>query len=274
MANRFHISSDGTPKKCKAQKNNCPLGGSHFSSQKEAQQFYENLVNEQLNIPNTINCDEYYTQTDYDERSKKFVESLNGEYSEIFIKDYVQEDYTFANESLWNDGNDYFNSTVNNILSQTHGDAKSLWRMPPADSVYDLVEGKKVGDKIELKGFTSTSESPRCIMPMMINHTTMYMNEVPHEEWEREGLFGVKVPDEYLKKDPNIVFQFVTPMGKEVSQLSHMPQEKEVLLPARTQWKIVGIKKNISFSTNKSMFGQDDWKNETAQATVYQLMEA
>jgi len=274
MSNRFHISNDGTPKKCKAKQGKCPLGGSHFSTQKDAQKFYENHINEQLNIPSIINCDEYYTKTDYDERSKKFVESLNGEYSEIFIQDYVQQEYTFVNESLWNtNNNDYFNTTVNNILSQNNGDPQNLWRIPPADSVHNLVDGKKVGDSIELKGFTSTSENPRAVMPMMINHTTMYMNEVPHEEWERKGLFGVKIPEDYLKKDPNIVFQFVTSMGKETSQLSHMPQEKEVLLPARTKWKIVGIKKNIKFSTNKNMLGENGFQEES-QATVYQLMEA
>lgn len=275
MSNRFHISNDGTLKKCKAQQGKCPLGGSHFSNQKDAQNFYENHINEQLNITSTINCDKYYSRTDYDERSKKFVESLDDGYEKTFIKDYVQQDYSEVNESLWNgNNNDYFNTNVNNILSQNNGDPKSLWRMPPAGSVKGLVDEKNVGDTIELRGFTSTSESPRSIMPMMITHVDQYMNEVPYEDWEtEENSFQVKIPEEHLKKDPNIVFQFVTSMGGETSQLSHMPQEKEVLLPARTKWKIAGIKNNITFTSNKNMFNEDSRKEEY-QSTVYQLMEA
>lgn len=38
---RFHISSDGTPRKCDAAPGSCPLGGEHFDSPAEAQGSYE-----------------------------------------------------------------------------------------------------------------------------------------------------------------------------------------------------------------------------------------
>lgn len=269
-ASKYHLSANGDPNPCGANVQRCPLTDKHFIDSKEARQYYEEKVTKGLSIPKKISGDDK-DYSSYDIESEQFVDSLNPP-AKRFIEDYVNQEYENVNRSLWNDEEVEGIAEANKALSK-RSEIKSLWRKPATH--HQGLGNVKVGDTIDLKGFTSTSVNPNVMLPLMVTEADKYASEVPSDEWEtEESSYCIKVPDEYMKKEPNVVFQFITDMGKPVSSLSHMPQEKEVLLPSGTQWKVVAIKKERDFSSSKRLSDDSEWATRSRRAVVYQLMEA
>lgn len=269
----YHLSKKGEPRICKATVEECPLSSMHFETKVQGEKYYEERISQALNISKQITGDNN-EDSDYDESSEKFYNSLSSETSNL-IAGYVNHDYQEINEALWNDEKPDSLEKMNKALSK-RSEIKSLWRKPPNKSSIDW-SSVKTGDTIDLKGFTSTSTNPNVVIPLMVTHEDKYMNEVPFDEWEYEddSRFSspVKLPENYKNKDPNVVIQIITDIGQPVSAKSHMSQEKEILIPAQTKWEVVGIKNNVEFSSEKNLVTGESTLRTTRTATVFQLME-
>jgi hypothetical protein len=65
-----------------------------------------------------------------------------------------------------------------------------------------------------------------------------------------------------------IVFEMKTSSGLNATHISHYSEEREVLLPRQTRWKVVGVHKDVKYTTY-----QDDGKTKAADAIVVQMIE-
>lgn len=183
--------------------------------------------------------------TSYQQQADEYVSSLSTE-EKKWVESYVNQDYEDINNALWNDQNHEGIEALDSALSKAPGIQKTLYRKPAfignREDIEEEVSRLKAGETITCKGYSSTSENPNALLPLL------------HNEVRVSKVFPPEDTEEFIKEHDktyqNVVYEIVTDKGCPVSPLSHMPQEQEWLLPRNQKFKVVRIYDNVEMTSS------------------------
>lgn len=220
-----------------------------------------NLDNEKFDETKYIgNCTEYLNQLDKEE-----ITSVN---------QYVQADYNYINSALY--GNTPATAKIKNqirlldaALTKAPEAPPVLWRSLSGFELPNKFreQNHQLGDVLEFKGYTSTSETPSALMHIP-NDLTWYMRETPDDEWEHDPKMTYKVvlPKGYEDQPAkNVFFMIKTRTAAPVSVLRGTTAEQEWLIPRGKKFRITNIHENKTVSGYHMRNG--------TRATIYEVEE-
>lgn len=210
-----------------------------------------------------VSGDGQHSAQEYLQTSQEWVNGLSTEQRDA-VEAYVNQEYSDINEALWKGRGHEKTKHLDEALD-VRGEQRLLYRKLALNGdrteVAQQVSKFKVGETITFEGYTSTSQTPNAMIPLLTPplHDPESLPDDLREELDTSYR--------------NVVAQIVTDRGAPVSALSHMPQEQEYLLGRGHTFRVLKIQKDVDFTTSENLLDNSPGFEQKRKATVIQLID-
>jgi len=278
----YHLTDAG-PKPCKASVRACPLGGEHFEELKDAETAFEaqqpGMTSLKRNPP-MKDFDELFGRGSFDENAyraiaKAYFSERTTEETEA-LAEYAMSSYYDINEALYGGMRKKpaiaaWIRHLDSALKEAPTPPKELWRrLRGVDTSGIFIgNGHSEGDVIQLKGYSSTSETADALS-YIPSDAEFYMRDVPEEEWERDPKFIYRIlPSKEYTEGParNVILKINAKQAAPVSVTRDTVNEQEWLIPRNKKFRIVKIHPNVNVGKLEHV------RNRNTRAQVFELEE-
>lgn len=273
---KYHINSEGKTLVCRARTiETCTATkidqlDEHYETKEAATKAYEKYLEKSYAHPKsfrkplnifcgTFNTDEQeFDEQKYIENSHTFMEALDDDDKQA-LRSYVRDSYHYVNSELWGKEPDESTYDIKKevealdraLVKSTVKPPNTVWRSFGGSDMNKIFHerGYKVGEAVEFKGYTSTTETPGGLSGVL-NSLSWYMQESNPDEWEtEENSYRVIVPEEYAEngaKGRNTILCIRPKSAAPVSMFRGRSTEQEWLMPRGSKFRISEIYENTS----------------------------